>query len=230
MLFRVAIGEPLERRHMDEPQKSKNSSERIARSLIDDIAAGLIAPGTRLDEHGLAAKFGTSRTPVREALARLTAQNILTSERGRGVFVSEYGIEELSQMFEAMRELEEICAKLAAKRLTLRSEAKILSAQRACAAAAEASDRPAFLKANEAFHQAIYDATQNSYMAEIAAGFRYRTGPFRAKRYRTKEDMLSSIETHENLIKTIVGGTDAPSAETLRREISKRFIEVLETA
>ncbi len=206
------------------------SSQRIAESLIDDISAGRIAPGARLDEHGLAARFGTSRTPVREALARLAARGVLRSEWGRGVFVSDYGKEELSEMLEAMQELEEICSRLAAKRLTLRNEAAILSAHRKCAEAAEAGDLPGFLKANDAFHHAIYEATQNRFVSEIASEFRYRTGPFRAKRFRTKDDMLDSVRLHGSLVKTVLGRADAPPAEALRREVSLKYIEALDQA
>ena len=48
-------------------------SERIRRSLADEIASGALRPGTSLDEQQVAQRFGTSRTPAREALRQLAS-------------------------------------------------------------------------------------------------------------------------------------------------------------
>ncbi|MEO1090923.1 MAG: GntR family transcriptional regulator [Pseudomonadota bacterium] len=213
-----------------DPATRRTTADHIATTLVDDIAAGLLGPGQRLDEVGLAERFGASRTPVREALNRLVAQSILTTSGGRGVRVADYSRLQLAQIFEAMQEMEAVCARLAAQRLTLLSRAEIGSAQRACEDAARAGDRIAFLKANEAFHQAIYRATQNPYVAELAASFRHRTGPFRAKRYRTQDDLLHSIETHAALVRTIFGSSDAESDAALRRRMADDFIATLGAA
>lgn len=216
-----------ERLSTDDIAARRTVADRIAEALIDDIAAGLIEPGQRLDEVSLAERFGASRTPVREALARLVAQSILTTKGGRGVRVTVYTKPQLAQMFEAMQEFEAICARLAAQRLTLLSRAEITIAQHACEDAARAGDRTAFLRANEAFYQAIYRATQNPYVAELASSFRYRTGPFRAKRYRTQDDLLQSIETHAALVQTIIGASDADFDAALRRRMADGYIETL---
>jgi len=62
----------------------------IEASLMDDIAAGVVEPGERLDEVRLTVRFGVSRTPVREALSRLVAQGVLVPGEKRGVRVAEY--------------------------------------------------------------------------------------------------------------------------------------------
>ena len=80
----------------------ESTAKRIESALLDDIAAGQLEPGERLDETRLAERFGVSRTPVREALSRLTAQGVLVSGEKRGVRVAQYSRTELSQMFEAM--------------------------------------------------------------------------------------------------------------------------------
>ena len=107
--------------------KKINAAKRIADCLAEDIAAGILESGQRLDEMSLAKRFGLSRTPIREALTLLTGQSILTTSSGRGTFVSKYSPIELSQMFEAMQMIEELCTNLAAKRLTLLAQADISS-------------------------------------------------------------------------------------------------------
>lgn len=194
---------------------------------MDDISAGALEPGQRLDEVGLAERFGVSRTPVREALSRLTAQGIVVQGERRGVFVARYSREELGQIFEAMHEIETACARIASQRLTLFNKSRIMAAQADCLAAAEAGDRSAYLHANEAFHLAIYEATGNPYMSEIALEFRRRTGPFRSKRFQTKDDLIASAESHQALIDDIFSEDSVAASKSMRDHMSKSFLQTL---
>jgi DNA-binding GntR family transcriptional regulator len=204
-----------------------STSRRIEAALTEEIAAGELEPGTRLDEAGLATRFEASRTPVREALGRLTAQGILVQGEKRGVFVAEYSREELAQIFEAMHEIETACARIAAQRLNFLSRTEIESAQANCIAAAQAGDRTAYLRANEAFHMAIYSATGNPHMAEIASEFRRRTGPFRAKKFESKEDLIASAESHQQLIDHIFSEDSTIASTGMRDHMATSFLQAL---
>jgi DNA-binding GntR family transcriptional regulator len=184
----------------------------IELQLVEDISSGLLEPGCRLDESSLAQRFGASRTPVREALLRLAAQGILVEGNRRGMRVAEYTRLELSQIFEAMHEIEIACARIAASRLTLLSRHEIEVAQAECIAAAEAGDRTRFLRANEAFHQTIYRATGNPFIAELASDFRRQTGPFRAKKFVEKQDLIAAAEAHERLMRDIFSKDSATAS------------------
>ncbi|MEO0328146.1 MAG: GntR family transcriptional regulator [Pseudomonadota bacterium] len=208
---------------MSELEKPSAAS-RIESALLEEIAAGELAPGTRLDEVGLAERFGASRTPVREALNRLTAQGILVAGKKRGVFVAEYTIEELSQIFEAMHEIEAACARIAAQRLNLLSRSDITAAQQECVRAAESGDRASYLRANELFHMAIYEATGNPYIANLASEFRRRTGPFRAKKFETREDLIESAKSHEELINHIFSEDSATASNGMRSHMTESFV------
>jgi DNA-binding GntR family transcriptional regulator len=211
---------------MREPAKV-SATQRIEAALMEEIAAGELEPGVRLDEAGLAARFDASRTPVREALTRLTAQGILVQGTRRGVFVAQYDREELAQIFEAMHEIEAACARIASQRLTFLTRTDIETAQQNCVAAAEAGDRAAYLRANEALHMAIYKATGNPYMAEIASEFRRRTGPFRAKKFQTKEDLVASAQSHEDLIDGIFSEDSTAASNGMRSHMTESFLKAL---
>lgn len=202
-------------------------SKRIEAALMDEIAAGELEPGIRLDEAGLATRFDASRTPVREALSRLTAQGILVEGERRGVFVAKYDREELGQIFEAMHEIEAACARIASQRLTLLTRTDIEVAQSNCVAAAQTGDRAAYLRANEAFHMAIYRATGNLYMAEVASEFRRRTGPFRAKKFQTKDDLIASALSHQELINNIFSEDSAAASKGMRSHMTESFLQAL---
>ncbi len=200
---------------------------RIEQALREDIAAGALEPGERLDEVKLTERFGVSRTPVREALTRLTAQGVLAPGEKRGVRVAEYSREELAQMFEAMHEIESACARIASQRLTLLNRAEIEGAQKNCIEAAQAGELNVYLRANEAFHEAIYRATGNPYMAELASDFRRRTGPFRAKKFASKQDMIASANSHLDLIASIFSEDSAAASEGMRAHMTVSFMQAL---
>jgi DNA-binding GntR family transcriptional regulator len=214
---------------MDRPITAPREStgQKIESALLDDIAAGLLQPGERLDETKLAERFGVSRTPVRETLSRLTAQGVLVSGEKRGVRVAQYTREELGQMFEAMQEIESVCARLANQRLTLLARSEIESAQADCAQAAAKNDRFAYIKANEALHMSIYRATKNPYIFELASDFRRKTGPFRAKKLETQEDLQASVESHIDLLAKIFSEDSQVAVDGMRKHMTESFMRVL---
>ena len=204
-----------------------SAAHRVEQALIEEISAGELMPGVRLDEVGLAHRFGVSRTPVREALSRLTAQGVLVPGEKRGAFVAEYSREQLSQIFEAMHEIEAACARIAAQRLNLLARSEIEMFQGDCMKAAEAGDRAAYLRANEAFHLTIYKATGNPYMAEIASEFRRRTGPFRAKKFESREDLIASAQSHQSLIDDIFSEDSNTASKGMRAHMTTSFMQTL---
>lgn len=212
-------------RHTSSTRES--TGQKIESVLLDDIAAGALQPGERLDETKLAERFGVSRTPVREALSRLTAQGVLVVGEKRGVRVAQYSRGELAQMFEAMQEIESICARLANQRLTLLARSEIEAAQAGCKAAAHADDRLAYIRANEALHLSIYRATENQYIRELASDFRRKTGPFRAKKLETQADLLASVEAHEVLLAKIFSGDSQDAVDGMREHMTESFMRVL---
>lgn len=210
------------------PAKPRGSTVRhIETTLMDEIAAGALSPGERLDEVRLTERFGVSRTPIREALSRLVAQGILIPGEKRGVRVAEYTREELAQVFEAMHEIEAACARVAAQRLTLLARAEIEGAQARCVAAAAKGDRAAYLQANETLHQAIYSATGNPYLTQIASEFRRRTGPFRAKKFATAADLVASAHSHEELIALIFSKDSTAASDGMRAHMTASFMQTL---
>jgi len=209
------------------PKTRGGTVKHIETELLNDIAAGALAPGERLDEVRLTERFGVSRTPVREALSKLVAQGVLIPGEKRGVRVAQYTREELAQIFEAMHEIEAACARIASQRLTLLARVEIEMAQVACIAAAEAGERIAYQRANEDLHEAIYRATGNPYIAELASEFRRRTGPFRAKKFAQKSDLIASAQSHEKLIASIFSEDSDAASDGMRAHMTASFKQTL---
>lgn len=214
-----------------EPRRQNGSAgERVARAIVEEISRGTLLPGSRLDEIGLAKRFAVSRTPVREALKRLAAKGIVEEAHGRGAIVPEHGREELAQMYEAMHEIEALCARLAAQRINLLQRAELEAAHRRCAQAADAGDFAAFLDTNDAFHRAIYQATQNRFIEEMAISFRERTRPFRARKFRDKADLLNSVAEHAEIVRAVTGAEHQAAYDDMRSHLTASYIRMVTEA
>jgi len=92
------------------------ASDRAYASLRDDIMEWRLTPGTVLAEVVQAQRLGVSRTPLREALARLASDGLVAAQGGRGLVVTAVSLENIGQLFELRQTLEQESARLAAER------------------------------------------------------------------------------------------------------------------
>ena len=108
----------------------RTRSEELRRQLADDIITGRVAPGQRLDEHELAERFGVSRTPVREALRHLAAIGLAAPGPNRSMYAAAISPDTRTELFEVMAELEGVCARLAAQRMSVAERRQLESLHR----------------------------------------------------------------------------------------------------
>lgn len=187
---------------------NERAADRVREALEEDVVLGRILPGNRLDELALAERFGVSRTPVREALNRLAASGLVELRARRGAFVKAIGIAQVVEMFEVMAELEALCARLAARRINGEHTARLLQAHQACIDAAEQADADAYYHRNEAFHQAIYDACGNRFLAEQTENLRNRLTPYRRMQLHVRNRIVGSLSEHQQIVDAIRAGEE----------------------
>lgn len=195
-------------------------ADSIAEALEQAIVMGELAEGERLDEVGLAERFCVSRTPIREALQRLAADGIVESLPRRGVFVRQPGPVELLEMFETMAELEAACGRLAAGRIGDAALAELAEANRLCGDALARGDADGYYRENERFHQLIYRAAGNAYLAEMAAKLQKRLRAFRRLQLRLRGRMAQSMAEHEAILAALSAGDGRAAARALRGHVA----------
>ncbi|MBC6463009.1 GntR family transcriptional regulator [Actinomadura sp. HBU206391] len=146
----------------DEPVKLSRLtlSQQIRDSLVGRIVSGEIAPGERLVETRLAATYGTSQAPVREALRELEAMRMVETRPRRGTFVRHFVQQTLRESYVVRAALEETATRLALLGGTM-PVAALRSEVAAMRAAAHGDDSEAAVRASVAFHRHIVDAAQN---------------------------------------------------------------------
>lgn len=194
--------------------------EELRLRLADEIMVGALAPGAALDETELARRFQVSRTPVREAIRLLEASGLVEARPHRGAVVARPSPERLIGMFEAMAELEALCAALAAERMTGAERRALEAIHEKLRALIHSGDPQRSHKINEAFHAAIYAGAHNDYLAELTFTTRLRVAPFRRAQFRNLGRLAKSHAEHDRVMAAIMRGERLRASEAMRAHIT----------
>lgn len=197
----------------------RTRTEALRLQIADEIVSGVLEPGTPLDEQELAARFGVSRTPVREAIRQLSASGLVSVRPHRGAVVALPTPTQLDDMFEAMAELEALCAGLAARNMTVPERHGLEGLHQALRALVHEGDPLRYHETNEAFHAAIYSGSHNGYLAELTLMTRARVAPFRRAQFRAAGRLGGSYREHDLIVQAILRGDQSGAAEAMRAHI-----------
>lgn len=143
-----------------EAPQGKTAYER----LLEEIASGKLAPGTRLREVELAGRLGISRTPVRDAIRQLEADGLVVHTPRVGATIRSLDYAEVMELYEMRAVLEGTAARLAA-RAASDVEIAEMESLNAELGAAEGDARRSFAL-NKQFHRTLLDAARNRYLAK----------------------------------------------------------------
>ena len=197
----------------------KTLAEELRLQLADEIIGGVLEPGAALDEMNLARRFRVSRTPVREAIRQLAASGLVEARAHRGALVARPSTDRLLGMFEAMAELEALCAGLSAERMTGAERRALELRHEQLRALIQVGDPQSFHEANEAFHGAIYAGTHNGYLAEMTLATRARVQPFRRAQFRNLGRLAKSHMEHDRVVVAIMRGDRDGAGAAMRAHI-----------
>lgn len=192
---------------MNKPTKARLIHNQIA----DDIVHGRLLPGTALDEVTIAATFGVSRTPIREAIRQLEAIGLVEARAPRGAVVAAMSERRLDEMFAVMAELEGLCARWSAVAMTAAERRELLGLQQESARLVSAGRRDAYVDLNNRFHEAIYRGSHNGFLAELTLSVRKRCAPFRRAQFESLGRLAKSHAEHGAVVTAIERG-DAEAA------------------
>lgn len=201
-------------------EQRSNLAQEVRRMLEDEINDGRLMPGDALDERQLAERFKVSRTPIREAIYQLSAQGLVRAIPRQGVYVSRMSLKELLAMFELQAELEGICARFAARRMTGEQRESLkenLERQRECIAK---NDALQYAQENADFHELIYRGSHNRFLAEQARHIRRRTEIYRQNTFQREGRARESCDEHARVVEAIATGKGDAAYEMMREHIS----------
>lgn len=220
----------------------------IVSQLERELLLGLLAPGDKFpSEHALCARFGCSRTPVREALKKLEAAGLLVARHGSGTYVADRSHERVSaaiRRFGATGQGEEAIRELMETRLILETGAVWNAARAAakdpsCAAPIlEAVERmaqlnekkaalPALAQADADFHLALAKATGNPLTIAIHEALLPALRDHIRRTYADRALFVASEKEHRAIAKAVASGKPERAVAALHAHLGRARREAL---
>jgi DNA-binding GntR family transcriptional regulator len=135
--------------------------------------------------------------------------------------VARPSLDRLAGMFEAMAELEALCAGLAAERMPAAARHGLEATHEELRVLSHAGNPERFHDVNERFHNAIYAGSQNGYIAEMTLSTRVRVQPFRRAQFRNLGRLAKSHLEHDRVVIAILRGDRAGDAAAMRAHIEQ---------
>jgi len=191
-------------------------ADTIVYALTEEIVAKRLLPGEPLDEARLGERFGSSRTPVREALRQLAASGLVALRAHSTPRVAPLDRDRISELFDVMAELEALCAARAATAMTARHRSQLERVHEELAAAMRKGDPAGYRSGNVTFHQLIYAGCGNGYLQELALGTRSRLAPYRGAQLESPLRLAASHAEHAAILSAILRAEAAQASELMR--------------
>jgi DNA-binding GntR family transcriptional regulator len=207
---------------------SSTISDEISKKLAEDIISGVIGPGQKLEEKGIAAQFNVSRTPVRDAIRQLESTGLVETRAHRGATVIDLDTDQLVDIFEALGEIEALCARLSAQRMNSMERVKLANLHRDSKQPIETMDEMQYSDYNEKIHRAIHEGSQNATLTGLSANLWQRLAPFRRARFFKREDrMARSTNEHDEIVETIVSGDAERAGNAMRQHVTNSALNAI---
>ena len=178
---------------------------KVYERILLDLILGELAPGARLDEQSLAARYETGLAGVRDALGRLALEGLVIRRARSGTLVAPLDLVELRQGYEARALIEPHCAGLAARHASKAEAQAILDAFADGEEAARERDLPALVAMDQRFHAAVARASQNLALARILIPLQHKAARFWVFSFggATEAELMADIEQHREVARVI---------------------------
>lgn len=215
----------------DEPvrvrgQGAQTVYEKLRQSILDLT----LEPGSPLDEVGLSEQFEMSRTPIREALVRLSAEGLVTTLPNRSTIVSSIDFVRLPIYFEALTLMYRVTTRGAAVHRRDSDMLAIRTLQAAYADAVEQRDALKMIQSNRDFHVAIATAGGNSYFTGLFTRLLDEGRRILRLYYQSFDDTLPRqyVDEHEAMVAAVAAG-DAELADKLAAEHAAQIVRQIQS-
>jgi DNA-binding GntR family transcriptional regulator len=194
----------------------------VLRHVRDGILQGRYAPGQRLIEADLTSELGVSRGPLREALRRLSADNLLEIVPNRGAIVRRLSLREMLELFSIRIALESHAAREAASALAdAAARTRFESDIEPIWAPEPRVAGPAYIVENEAFHRAVIRATGNRSLMALSTQMQLPLIMFQLSGVLTAENIATSLAEHRAIATAILDGDGERAALQARLHLER---------
>lgn len=180
--------------HMDEYLPLRDV---VFKTLRQAILKGELKPGERLMEITLAKRLGVSRTPIREAIRKLELEGLVIMIPRKGAQVASITEKDLNDVLEVRRGMEELAIALACDRITQEEIQALKAAGDKFASLWEKDNLTELAEADVAFHEIIYNATNNNRLVQLLSNLREQMYRYRVEYLKDKKVSETLVEEHQ---------------------------------
>ena len=208
---------------LDRLPQTQRAYREIRRRILDND----MPPNAQYLEQELADALGMSRTPVREALIRLSDERLVEVRPRHGARVLPVSVDDMREIYELMTELEALAAHIVAERGLTREELReIERSVKEMNAALERDDLLDWARHDELFHTLLVDLAGNSRMSQVVATFRDQAYRARMQTLKLRPKPVESNRDHAELVEAI-RNRDAEHAATIHRRHRQKAATML---
>jgi DNA-binding GntR family transcriptional regulator len=201
-------------------KREQGLSPAIAEELKRLIYSGEIVPGDRLNEVSLAARMGTSRGPIREAIRMLTGLGLVTAVPNRGVFVRQASVRDMLENYELRTLLFGHAAEQACEHVTEDHQNQLRDLLLQMDQACEAGDSAAYYELNLVFHTLILSLSGNQRLHQTYDDLVKEMHLLRRSFFNSPSHMRRSNEEHHEIFDAII------KSETRRaKSLAERHVQ-----
>jgi DNA-binding GntR family transcriptional regulator len=188
-------------------------SQQIANSLKNEILAGLYPPGARIRQEEIAAQFGASRSPVREALLILESEGLINLIAHTGAWVADLSLEECEEMYQLRERIEPLMIRLSIPTIDEKTIAKLTELT---VAMEKNKDVEEFLRLDREFHLLTYSGADTLLIGDMVNRLWNTTQHYRrAYSQLLAADSFKPAHVEHFLILEAVKKRDAEAAERI---------------
>lgn len=214
---------------LTQPIMRRSLHDELLFRLRDLIIDGHLVPGEKVPEKALCARFGVSRTPMREALKVLANEGLVTLTPNRGATVSTLTIEDLEEAFPVMGALEALSGEMAAARITDDQIAAIRDLHETMVAHYRRGELGPYFTLNQKIHEAILEAAGNPTLAGLYRGLAGRVRRARYLANISAERWAQAVAEHEEILAALEARAPEQLGGILKRHLAATFETVRAT-
>lgn len=207
--------------------RSRTAYEHVRRSLRDAILDGELTGGTRLLQSALAAQFGVSTTPVREALRELATEGLVFFDPHRGAVVRELELAEVQEIYELRMTLEPLMVRRSIDGLT---EERLHQAEELLTRMESEEDIHAWSDLNRAFHAVLMRSAEGTRLAGILTGLRDSAAAYVMLSLRARSEQVSEANVEHRQLLDLYRRRDTEAAIDLTVTHLKSTLAAIESA
>lgn len=196
-------------------------AEQAYELLRDAVISRQIPPGARLSVPELARRLGISRSPVREAIARLVHDRLAVSEARRGAVVANITSAELMEIYDVREVLEGLACRLAAERLSDQELVRLGELVADHRVAVDAGNVNEHMVLDQSFHAAIRGATHNARLIDALDRLQGQIRLAMDTTRRSTGGMAQSFAEHEEVLAALQQRDPALAEQVGRRHIAR---------